>query len=143
MFVHARAPYCALGRTGISHVVQYACQRAGVAEVRAHRLRHGAATQMHRAGAGLVEIGQVLRHRQRSDDDALRADGPAGARRARAAVAVADRRRCVMSDLRHAVGDYVTLRRALGYQLRGYERYLADLVSDVEQRRRFGIDDRG
>jgi len=33
-----------------------------VAEVHAHRLRHTAATQMLRAGAGLVEIGQVLRH---------------------------------------------------------------------------------
>lgn len=63
VFVHARAPYCALGRTGVSHVVQYACRRAGVVEVRAHRRRHGAATQMHREGAGLVEVGQVLRHR--------------------------------------------------------------------------------
>jgi integrase/recombinase XerD len=35
-------------------------------------------------------------------------------------------------DLHQAVSDYVTLRRALGYQLRGYERYLADLVADVE-----------
>ena len=34
------------------------------AELRAHRLRHGAATELHRAGAGLVEIGQVLRHRR-------------------------------------------------------------------------------
>lgn len=37
-----------------------------------------------------------------------------------------------MSDLRQAVSEYVQLRRALGYQLRGYERYLADLVCDVE-----------
>jgi integrase/recombinase XerD len=37
------------------------------------------------------------------------------------------------SDLRHAVEDYVTLRRALGYRLRGYERYLADLVADLER----------
>ena len=37
------------------------------------------------------------------------------------------------SNLRQAVGDYVTLRRALGYQLRGYERYLADLVADLER----------
>jgi integrase/recombinase XerD len=35
-------------------------------------------------------------------------------------------------DLRQAVSDYVTLRRAMGYQLRGYERYLGDLVADVE-----------
>ena len=30
--------------------------------MRAHRLRHTAATEMLRAGAGLTEIGQVLRH---------------------------------------------------------------------------------
>jgi site-specific recombinase XerD len=36
--------------------------RAGVPEVHAHRLRHTAATEMLRAGAGLTEIGQVLRH---------------------------------------------------------------------------------
>jgi integrase/recombinase XerD len=35
-------------------------------------------------------------------------------------------------DLTHAANDYVTVRRALGYQLRGYERYLADLVADIE-----------
>jgi integrase/recombinase XerD len=35
-------------------------------------------------------------------------------------------------DLTQAVSDYVMLRRALGYQLRGYDRYLADLVADIE-----------
>jgi integrase/recombinase XerD len=35
-------------------------------------------------------------------------------------------------DLTQAVNDYMRLRRALGYQLRGYERYLADLVADIE-----------
>jgi integrase len=79
VFVHARAPYCALRRWGVSHVVVRACLRAGVPELRAHRLRHAAATEMHRAGAGLVEIGQVLRHRRtatttiyaRTDPEAL------------------------------------------------------------------------
>jgi site-specific recombinase XerD len=63
VFVHVRAPYCAIGRWAVSHVVVRGCQRAGLPELRAHRLRHGAATEMHRAGAGLVEIGQILRHR--------------------------------------------------------------------------------
>jgi integrase/recombinase XerD len=79
VFVHARAPYCAMGRWAVSHVVVRACRRAGVPELRAHRLRHGAATELHRAGAGLVEIGQVLRHRRtatttiyaRTDPEAL------------------------------------------------------------------------
>ena len=66
VFVHVRAPYCAMGRWAVSHVVVRGCRRAGLPELRAHRLRHGAATEMHRAGAGLVEIGQVLRHRHTS-----------------------------------------------------------------------------
>jgi integrase/recombinase XerD len=36
-------------------------------------------------------------------------------------------------DLRHAARDYVVLRRALGYQLRGYDRLLDDLVADLER----------
>jgi integrase/recombinase XerD len=63
LFVHVRAPYCALQPSSVSHVVVRACQRAGLPEVCAHALRHSAATEMCRAGAGLVEIGQVLRHR--------------------------------------------------------------------------------
>ena len=52
-----------MNASAVSHVVVRACQRAGLPELRAHRLRHSAATEMARAGAGLVEIGQVLRHR--------------------------------------------------------------------------------
>ena len=37
------------------------------------------------------------------------------------------------TDLRHAARDYVAVRRALGYQLRGYDRFLDDLVSDLER----------
>ena len=44
-------------------VVRAACHRAGIPEANAHRLRHTAATNMLRAGAGLAEVGQVLRHR--------------------------------------------------------------------------------
>jgi integrase/recombinase XerD len=79
VFVHVRAPYRAIGRWAVSHVVARGCQRADLPELRAHRLRHSAATEMHRAGAGLVEIGQVLRHRHtttttiyaRTDPEAL------------------------------------------------------------------------
>src|SRR5215216_4927774 len=79
VFVHVRAPYSAIGRWAVSHVVARGCQRAGPSELRAHRLRHSAATEIHRAGAGLVEIGQVLRHRHsttttiyaRTDPEAL------------------------------------------------------------------------
>jgi site-specific recombinase XerD len=63
VFLRAVAPAGPLGRGGISFIVRRACQRAGIAEVGAHRLRHTAACQMAEAGAPLTEIGQVLRHK--------------------------------------------------------------------------------
>jgi integrase/recombinase XerD len=63
VFVRVRAPHQRLSSGGVSAIVRAACARAGVVEVNAHRLRHTAATEMLRAGAGLDEIGQVLRHR--------------------------------------------------------------------------------
>jgi integrase/recombinase XerD len=63
VFLRALAPTGPLSRGGISFIVRRACQRAGIAEVGAHRLRHTAACQMAEAGAPLTEIGQVLRHR--------------------------------------------------------------------------------
>jgi integrase/recombinase XerD len=57
-----RAPHGRLSSGGISCIVSAACVRAGVPQVHAHRQRHTAATEMLRAGAGLSEIGQVLRH---------------------------------------------------------------------------------
>jgi integrase len=63
VFLRALAPAGPLGRGGVSWIVRRACQRAGVPEVGAHRLRHTAAGQMVAAGVPLPEIGQVLRHR--------------------------------------------------------------------------------
>jgi integrase len=63
LFLHVRAPYAALSPSAVSHVVVRACDRAGLPHAGAHRLRHSAATAMRRAGAPLLEIGQVLRHR--------------------------------------------------------------------------------
>jgi integrase/recombinase XerD len=64
VFLRARAPHHGLTTGGVSQVVFSAGQRAGIGPVRAHRLRHSAATSMLRAGAPLTEIGQVLRHRR-------------------------------------------------------------------------------
>jgi integrase/recombinase XerD len=58
-----RAPHGPLSSGGIYAVVTAACERAGVARLHPHQLRHTTATEMLRAGAGLAEIGQVLRHR--------------------------------------------------------------------------------
>jgi len=62
VITRVRAPHGRLSSGGVSNIVCAACRRAGVPEVHAHRLRHTAATEMLRAGAGLSEIGQVLRH---------------------------------------------------------------------------------
>jgi integrase/recombinase XerD len=80
VFVRIRAPHRALSGIGVSGIVVAAARRAGLGEIRAHRLRHTVATQLLRAGSSLPEIGQLLRHRHISttaiyakvDRDALR-----------------------------------------------------------------------
>lgn len=64
VFVRAVAPRVALSPAGVSWVVYAACDRVGMARVSAHCLRHSAASHMLTAGSSLVEIGQVLLHRQ-------------------------------------------------------------------------------
>jgi len=62
VFLHAHAPLTRLSRGNVSDIVVRACRRAGIARVGAHRLRHTVASELLSRGAGLVEIGQVLRH---------------------------------------------------------------------------------
>ncbi len=62
VFIRARAPWRGLTQPSITDIVYRACERAGLAPVGAHRLRHTAATQMLRRGATLAEVAQVLRH---------------------------------------------------------------------------------
>jgi site-specific recombinase XerD len=64
VFMRIRAPHRALSTGGVAQVVLSAAQRAGLAQIHAHRLRHTAATELLRAGASLPEIGQLLRHRR-------------------------------------------------------------------------------
>lgn len=63
LFVTARAPRQALTPGAVRAVVTYACARAGLPRIGGHRLRHSVATDLLRAGAGLAEVGQLLRHR--------------------------------------------------------------------------------
>jgi site-specific recombinase XerD len=63
VFLALKAPMRAIRPDLVSDVTRRACQRAGLPSVGAHRLRHALATEMLRRGAKLVEVSQVLRHR--------------------------------------------------------------------------------
>ena len=63
VFLRVVAPYRGLTAGGLIVVVKSACGRAGLDPIAAHRLRHTVASDLLRAGAGLPEIGQLLRHR--------------------------------------------------------------------------------
>jgi integrase/recombinase XerD len=63
VFVTACAPVTAVSRSTINDLMVRACKRAGMPPVGAHRLRHTVASELLSRGAGLREIGQVLRHR--------------------------------------------------------------------------------
>jgi site-specific recombinase XerD len=57
------APFRGIHPSSITRVVYRACERAGLSPVGGHRLRHALATEMLRQGSNLLEISQVLRHR--------------------------------------------------------------------------------
>jgi site-specific recombinase XerD len=61
--VSVRAPFGDLTSQAVRHAVGHACNRAGIAHIAGHRLRHTVATELLRAGAGLPDVGQILRHR--------------------------------------------------------------------------------
>jgi site-specific recombinase XerD len=63
VFLMLKAPIRPIRADLVGDVTRWACQRAGLPEVGPHRLRHALATEMLRRGAKLVEISQVLRHR--------------------------------------------------------------------------------
>ena len=63
LFLTVKAPMRPLEPTGIRSLVRHAYQRAGLDPVAAHQLRHALASDLLRAGASLVAIGQVLRHK--------------------------------------------------------------------------------
>lgn len=63
VFLMLKAPIRPIPADLVGDVTRWACRRAGLPEVGPHRLRHALATEMLRRGAKLVEISQVLRHR--------------------------------------------------------------------------------
>lgn len=62
-FLRVIAPHRGLTISAINVIVHRACDRAGLASIGTHRLRHTVASELLHRGAGLAEIGQVLRHR--------------------------------------------------------------------------------
>lgn len=64
LFLRVIAPAGAIRGSAVSGIVRLACKRAGVPSIGSHALRHTAATEMLKAGASLVEIGEVLRHQE-------------------------------------------------------------------------------
>ena len=63
VFLTCKAPTTVIRPDLVSGVTKRACQRAGLRAIGAHRLRHAMATEMLRRGATLVQVSQVLRHR--------------------------------------------------------------------------------
>jgi len=63
VFLAHKAPMRAIRPDLVSDVTRRACERVGVPRVGAHRLRHALASELLRRGATLVEVSQVLRHR--------------------------------------------------------------------------------
>jgi len=63
LFLTRHAPWRQMHTNTISRIVRFACKRAGIPPVSAHRLRHALASELLRQGSTLQDIGQVLRHR--------------------------------------------------------------------------------
>ncbi len=63
LFLRVQAPQGVIGVESVKEVVRRAGRRAGIQPVGPHCLRHGVASQALAAGASLIEVGQVLRHR--------------------------------------------------------------------------------
>lgn len=63
VFLTCRAPRRAITADVVGDLVQQACTRVGVPVVGPHRLRHALATEMVCHGVTLIDVSQVLRHR--------------------------------------------------------------------------------
>lgn len=64
VFTVVVAPFRGMGASTVTQLVQRACQHAGVPLFGPHGMRHAAAGTLLAAGAGMEEIGQLLRHAQ-------------------------------------------------------------------------------
>jgi site-specific recombinase XerD len=62
VFTRTRPPFVGLTRQGVSDAVSRASRRAGLGTIRAHQLRHTAATAVLNAGGTIAEASQLLGH---------------------------------------------------------------------------------
>jgi integrase/recombinase XerD len=63
VFLTVHAPIRPLQPSGVRTIVHNACRRARVERVPARRLRHALASDLLREGASMIDISQVLRHK--------------------------------------------------------------------------------
>ena len=132
VFLALDAPHGPLTASAVASVAARALAGAGITGPgAAHRLRHTAACGVLAAGGGLAEAGQLLRHTSpqatavyaRSDIAALRVHRPALAGGG-----------TMSAGLRAAARDYLSERRARGYQLADHEWLLGAFLDGLEAR---------
>ena len=63
VFLTAKAPIEPMPPARVNDICRRACVRVGISRVGAHRLRHTLASELLRHGSTIVEVSQVLRHR--------------------------------------------------------------------------------
>lgn len=63
VFLTAKAPIEPMPPARVNDICRRACVRVGIGRVGAHRLRHTLASELLRRGSTIVEVSQVLRHR--------------------------------------------------------------------------------
>lgn len=63
VFLTAKAPIEPMLPARVNDITRRACVRVGIGRVGAHRLRHTLASELLRKGATMIEVSQVLRHR--------------------------------------------------------------------------------
>ena len=63
VFLTAKAPIEPILPARVNDIVRRACARVGIGRVGAHRLRHSLASELLRKGSTIIEVSQVLRHR--------------------------------------------------------------------------------
>jgi site-specific recombinase XerD len=128
VFLTEHAPTRPIESPGVRSVVRDACRRAGIERVGAHRLRHALASQLLGQGASLIDVSQVLRHKQlESTAIYAKVDLDTAAADSRALAGSG-----TMTTFTQHVEDYLRLRRTLGYKLHDHARLLRRFAARLD-----------